>query len=70
MTANIVWLLIYKAMVIVLLSVARAVDGGILYISIEMMSDVSVIFEMIMVRNRIMTCDAEVSDIIARIIVC
>ena len=42
-------------------------------ISIEMMTDVNVLFKMIMVRNRTMTCDlsdAEVSDIIAQITVC
>ena len=41
-------------------------------VSVEMMSDVSVLLEMIMVRNRMMTCDlnyAEVADIIERITV-
>ena len=42
-------------------------------VCIEMMSDVSVLFDSIIVRNRMMTCDlndTEVSDIIARITIC
>ena len=59
-------LLIYNETILILLSVACAIYGGIMYLS-------NVLFEMIMVKNRMMTRDlsvAEIYDIIARITVC
>ena len=61
-------LLIYFAMILTLWSITCTIDN----VTVEIMSDVSVLLEMIMVRNHMMTCDlnyAEVADIIERITV-